>query len=166
MIRLRALEPEDADLLYLTENDPLAFDYGDMLAPFSREILEDYAENYDANPLTAGQLRLVAEDHGEPIGLLDFYEMSFISRNSFVGIIVRESQRGKGYATKILQAGCKYAQKRLGMLSVAARIHTDHEASLKIFHNCGFETCGIMRKWHFSNGSLHDIAILQKLLNQ
>ena len=58
-LHLRALEPSDADFMYEVENDAQAWRYSDTIAPLSRKILRDYALTYDADPFTAGQLRLI-----------------------------------------------------------------------------------------------------------
>lgn len=41
-VRLRALEPEDLELLYRWENDPELWEVGNTLAPYSRYILKEY----------------------------------------------------------------------------------------------------------------------------
>lgn len=60
-VRLRALEPEDVDRLYIWENDRDIWPFGGTRAPLSRHQLWEYATNYDANPFAAGQLRLIIE---------------------------------------------------------------------------------------------------------
>lgn len=60
-VRLRALEPEDVDRLYIWENDRDMWPFGGTRAPLSRHQLWEYATNYDANPFAAGQLRLIIE---------------------------------------------------------------------------------------------------------
>ena len=39
---LRALEPEDLDILYEWENDPELWKYGSTLTPYSKFALRDY----------------------------------------------------------------------------------------------------------------------------
>ena len=41
-VRLRALEPEDLDILYRYENDSSLWEVGTTIAPFSRKQLYDY----------------------------------------------------------------------------------------------------------------------------
>ena len=41
-VRLRALEPEDLELLYRWENNPAWWDVGNTLAPYSRYLLKQY----------------------------------------------------------------------------------------------------------------------------
>lgn len=75
-LRLRALEPEDADMMYEAENDEAAWKYSDYLAPLSRELLHHYALTYDAEPFRSGQLRLIIEKDETPIGILDLMDIS------------------------------------------------------------------------------------------
>ena len=65
-LRLRALEPEDAEMMYEAESDPAAWRYSDYLAPMSREMLREYALTYDADPLRSGQLRLIIGQSSYP----------------------------------------------------------------------------------------------------
>lgn len=65
-VRLRALEPEDVDRLYIWENDRDMWPFGGTRAPLSRHQLWEYATNYDANPFAAGQLRLIIEHATAP----------------------------------------------------------------------------------------------------
>lgn len=65
-VRLRALEPEDVDRLYIWENDRDMWPFGGTSAPLSRHQLWEYATNYDANPFAAGQLRLIIEHATAP----------------------------------------------------------------------------------------------------
>ena len=48
-IRLRALEPEDLEVLYRWENDSTLWEVGNTLAPFSRYALKRYiAESHQS----------------------------------------------------------------------------------------------------------------------
>ena len=44
-VRLRALEPEDLDFLYTTENDTNFWKVSNTQVPFSRFLLKQYIEN-------------------------------------------------------------------------------------------------------------------------
>ena len=44
-VRLRALEPEDLDFLFTTENNTAFWEVSNTQAPFSRFVLKQYLEN-------------------------------------------------------------------------------------------------------------------------
>ena len=44
-LKLRAIEPEDLDLLYRIENDTALWNIGTSNVPYSRYLLHDYVAN-------------------------------------------------------------------------------------------------------------------------
>ena len=44
-VKLRAMEPEDLDLLYSIENDMVLWNVGTTNVPYSRYVLHDYIAN-------------------------------------------------------------------------------------------------------------------------
>ena len=44
-IKLRALEPEDLDVLFAAENDSNHWEFSGTLAPYSRDLLKKYIAN-------------------------------------------------------------------------------------------------------------------------
>ena len=61
-IRLRALEPEDLELLYRWENNPeLLESLGNTMSPYSRYILKEYIRESHRDIFDLKQLRLMIE---------------------------------------------------------------------------------------------------------
>ncbi|MDE5773809.1 MAG: GNAT family N-acetyltransferase [Muribaculaceae bacterium] len=161
-ITLRALEPEDADLMYRAENELTATLQSDSPAPYSRRMLVEYAMTYDADPFRSGQLRLIAVDQeNTPVGILDYYDISARDSHAWVSCLVLPEYRGQNIGKEMIAAGVGYAVNRLGLTSLAAIVHTDNIPSLRVFGYAGFQKIGILEKWHFSNGTLRDVALLQ-----
>ena len=65
-VRLRAVEPEDAELLYEWENDPAVWAVSGTTEPFSREQIQRFIERQASGGdlLRTGQLRLMIEVPG------------------------------------------------------------------------------------------------------
>ena len=61
-VRLRALEPEDLELLYHIENDRQLWDVGTTNVPYSRYVLHDYIANASGNIYNDGEVRLIIEN--------------------------------------------------------------------------------------------------------
>lgn len=71
-IRLRAMEPEDLDLLYHIENDRSVWGVSSTNVPYSRYALHDYVAHAQNDIYTDKQVRLIiTKETGETIGLLD-----------------------------------------------------------------------------------------------
>ena len=73
---LRALEPQDVDYLYRTENDPDFALFGDQHPPYSRFLLNNYIEQAHQSIYQAQQLRLVIHHKmaNTAIGLIDLFD--------------------------------------------------------------------------------------------
>lgn len=163
-IRLRALEPSDADRLYIWENDPEMRLHGSAAAPWSRHQLWEYATNYDADPIRSGQLRLVIErtEGNEAVGCIDLYDIDSRNRHAFVGIMIAREHRQKGYAREAMLQIADYCTCSLGLHSLAATVAADNTPSLKLFASCGFSRRGTLYNWlRIGSGNYADAVILQ-----
>lgn len=148
-LHLRALEPSDADFMYEVENDAQAWRYSDTIAPLSRRILRDYALTYDADPFTAGQLRLIITQEGnnQPVGIVDLYDVSQRHQRAFIGIYICKEFRGKGYADETLGLIEDYAHNNLHLHQLGSKVEEHHSTAEKLFRNRGYELKGILDEW-------------------
>lgn len=148
-LHLRALEPSDADFMYEVENDAEAWRYSDTVAPLSRRLLRDYAMTYDADPFTAGQLRLIITEEGNnrPVGIADLYQVSQRHQRAFVGIYICKNFRGLGYADETLELLEEYALNTLHLHQLGAKVEDNYATSKKIFENRGYELKGQLDEW-------------------
>ena len=65
-IRLRAMEPEDLELICEMENDPQQWDISNFTVPYSRYVMKQYMENSQCDMFSDKQLRMMVvrlEDH-------------------------------------------------------------------------------------------------------
>ena len=60
-LRLRALEPEDLELVYRIENDPTFWRHGSTTVPYSRYTLRQFIADSTGDIFRDGQVRLVIE---------------------------------------------------------------------------------------------------------
>lgn len=167
LIKLRALEPTDLDLLYIWENDTSMWRYGNNITPFSRKLLADYIANYDGDIFKSQQLRfmIVPIDSNTPVGMVDLYDFDAINRRAGVGIIIDTAHQSKGYGQATLSLLCRYCYERLGIHQLYATIATDNEKSIAVFERSKFNTCGKLRSWIRYGEKYADAYILQRLLS-
>lgn len=159
-IKLRAMEPDDVIDVMDCDNRREDWWTGDTLSPRSYHQLREYAENYGADPLAEGQLRLIAENEdSEFIGVADFYELSARHSRGFLGLCVAADKRGQGYGKAILQAMLEYNEQYLGLDTLAARIATANAASIHLFEEAGFRQAGLLPRWHCVGRQAYDIAL-------
>lgn len=161
-IRLRAMEPEDLELLYQIENDREVWNVGVTNVPYSRYVLRTYIAESSGDIYTDRQVRLMVENtKGETIGIADLLQFDPSNQRAEVGIIVCNHQRQKGYASATLKEILDYAHKNLHLHQLYAYVATDNERSLRLFRRFGFESFGVLHDWLFDGNSYHDAVIMQ-----
>ena len=72
-IYLRAVEPEDIDVMYEMENDPLMWDISSFTVPYSRYVLRQYIEGSQSDMFADKQLRLmiIRREDNRILGTID-----------------------------------------------------------------------------------------------
>ena len=151
-VKLRALEPDDADLLYSWENDTSIWDVSNTIAPFSRFQLEEYVINSQQDIFSTKQLRLMVvliepDEKEKPVGTIDLFDFDPLHHRAGVGILIREPYRDKGYALDAMQIFIKYAFATLRLHQLYCNISPQNIFSLKLFEKLGFVNCGIKKEW-------------------
>jgi diamine N-acetyltransferase len=167
-IILRAMEPQDVDLMMIYENDTDIWPVSGTLTPYARYTLELYYKNAVQDIHTAKQLRLAIEkisettERGPTIGYIDLFEFDAQHRRAGVGILIGDkTQRQKGYALEALQLLSRYCFDTLNLHQLYCHIDNDNEPSLRVFAKAGFRACGVMRDWILYSGKFHDVTVMQ-----
>lgn len=165
LTRLRALEAEDVDLLYVWENDPAAWGVSGTLAPFSRHTLRRFLDEQRFDLYAARQLRLVVETlDGRAVGLVDLFEFEPVDLRAGIGILIHGAgDRGRGFASDALDVLCRYARQVLGLHQLWCSVAPDNAASLTLFRRAGFVECGRKREWRRTPDGWADELLLQKI---
>lgn len=166
-IFLRALEPEDFDLIFSIENDEKFWEISTNSAPYSKYILKQYVENSHRDIYEVKQLRLVICKKDEtPVGLIDLFDFEPKHRRAAVGIIVKsKNHRGNGYGGQALELLCKYCFTHLGFHQLYANVGIDNVPSQHLFEKAGFVKSGHKKDWNFVNGKFKDELLYQLIQN-
>jgi len=151
MITLRAVEPDDIDLLYNWENDTDNWKVSNTITPFSKYYLEQYILNTQNDIYTEKQLRLMIElkesNKLHIIGSVDLFEFDPVNKKAGIGILISKEFRNKGFATKVLNILIDYCFKTLDLHQLFCNILEDNNESVKLFANSGFEIVGLKKDW-------------------
>ncbi len=149
-IRLRALEPEDLELLYDWENNESYWAISNTISPFSKYTLKRYLENSHKNIYEAGQLRLMIEHLNDKvtIGTIDIFDFDPFHKRAGLGIlIVNEAYRRKGYASMALTSLISYCFNTLQLHQLYCNILSSNIESMELFKKLGFVQAGIKKEW-------------------
>jgi len=149
-IRLRAIEPEDLELLYEWENNNSYWIISNTVAPFSKYTLKRYIRNSHKSIYETGQLRLMIDliAGKQTIGTIDIFDFDPFHKRAGIGILIaEEEQRRKGYATMSLKCLTDYCFKTLQLHQLWCNILADNHESIELFQKLGFVQIGIKKDW-------------------
>ncbi len=165
-IRLRAVEPEDIELMYRWENDCEVWEVSGTLTPFSHHTLQRFIEEQQFDLWQTRQQRLVIETHeGVAVGLVDLFALDPLHRRAGIGILIAEEEdRRRGYARDAIETLCRYGREMLGLHQLWCNVGSRNIASRALFFGCGFEEVGTMREWLWHPDGWEDQLMLQRIL--
>ncbi len=149
LICLRAVEPEDLEVVFQIENNSALWNIGSSTVPYSRFAIRQYIESNSNDIYADRQLRLMVElkaDH-RVVGCADLTNFDPQHHRAEIGIVVLAGERGTGIGTRILSLLCRYAFDFLHLHQLYAIVPADNEASLKMFTHCGFDTRLLLKEW-------------------
>jgi diamine N-acetyltransferase len=149
-IKLRAVEPEDLELLYEWENNNQYWIISNTVAPFSKYTLKRYIENSHKNIYVTGQLRLMIAHlkSGKTIGTIDIFDFDPFHKRAGLGILIAdESYRQKGYASMALKCLVDYCFGTLLLHQLYCNILSNNRISMDLFIKQGFKEVGVKRDW-------------------
>ena len=165
-LSLRALEPDDLELVYDVENDKTLWVYSNTTSPFSKHTLKKFIENSHLDIIEHKQLRMVIADDKKSYGFIDLYDYDFVNRRVGVGIIIFEKYRSKGIGLSSLQLIEKYLLDHVPIHQLYANILSRNKESISLFEKSGFVNVGLKRDWIFYNNKFNDELLFQKILNK
>lgn len=150
ILRLRAPEPEDVDILYEWENNMDIWYISNTLTPFSKHTLKKFIENSHLDIYEAKQTRFIIElkNENRPIGAIDLFDFDPFHMRAGIGILINSTEdRNKGYATESLQILINYCFIILSLKQLYCNITEDNPESLRLFIKQGFVITGQKKDW-------------------
>lgn len=166
-IHLRALEPEDLELLYSIDGDPSLWCVSAVRQHYSRFALRQYLSSEPSDPFSRGSLRLViALSDGKGIGLVDLTHFSPMDARAEISIALQSNYRGYGYGTQSIIALEQYAacQLRIRMLYAMVADIPAASPSHRLFESVGYRRVACLPSWHNVDGTFADVIVYQKML--
>lgn len=165
-LRLRPLEPIDVDTLYHWENDPEIWNTGNTVAPYSRKLLWEYVDTYEADIFKSRQLRfmIVLAEENVPVGTIDLFEFDPINSRCGIGILIIPPYRGLGIGAEAIELVADYCHIRLSLHQLYCTIASSNTASRNLFSSVGFTSSGLLRSWLRERNTYQDAYFYQKFL--
>ena len=162
-VHLRALEPEDLELLYRIENDQSLWNVSTTNVPYSRYTLHDYIANSSGDIYTDRQVRLMVEnDERCIVGIVDIVNFDPGNRRAELGLIIEEPFRRSGYAMSTIESISDYAVRVLHLNQLYVVVDTDNTPCIQLFRKLCWTESSRLKKWLFDGTAYHDAIVMQK----
>lgn len=168
-ITLRAVEPEDLDILYKWENTTALWIHGNTLAPYSKLVLRQYInDTLSMDIYQSKQLRLMIDsiENNTTVGTIDLYDIDAHNRRAGIGILIDEKYRRNGYASQALTLVADYAFRFLYLHQLYAYIAANNVKSIDLFTKAGYQQIGTLKEWIQRDEALEDVQLFQLLNNR
>ena len=164
-IRLRAIEPEDLDALYIIENDRSLWNVGRTNVPYSRYTLHDYIAHASSDIYTDRQVRLIIESKkGEVMGIADVVSFDPQHLRAELGIVIKSAYRRQGIAKAAMEEMLRYAHGILHLHQVYVIIDEQNTAAQELFNRLAFKESARLSDWLYDGRQYHDAIFLQRIL--
>lgn len=162
-IKLRALEPEDLELLYQWENDSKFWIAGNTRVPYSKFQLKQYIAQISFDIFENKTLRLMMEEKtsGKTVGTVDLFDLDIFHSRIALGLYVAEEFQGKGFAKESTKLVEDYVFNFLKINQLYVQISENNIASRRLFEN-DYELHGMLKNWIKTPGGFENIMTYQK----
>ena len=166
-LKLRAVEPEDLDLMYLIENDSELWPCGQASVPFSHYALRQFIAESTNDFFHDRQLRLVIEKaDGVSVGFVDLQRYDPLHHRAEVGIVVVPEQQRQGLASEALRLLAGYVSSHLGIHQLYALVPEGNVASAALFWKCGYAKTATLRDWLNCTDGWQAVDVFQLIITK
>ncbi|MCR4919706.1 MAG: GNAT family N-acetyltransferase [Prevotella sp.] len=156
-IKLRALEPEDLELLYQIENQPELWRDGITNVPYSRHVLREFILNSTADIYRDGQVRLMVENaQGQVVGMADLVNFSPAHRRAELGLLILPDHRHRGYATATIDRLRSYASQTLYLHQMYSIVDSSNTRCAAMFASLGLKPQARLPQWLYDGHTYRD----------
>jgi len=163
-IKLRAVEPDDLELLYAWENDVTLWDVGNTRQPYSRFALREYIAQCDKTIYETSQLRLMITDKQtlQVVGTVDLFDFDIHNSKIAFGLYVHADFQGRGFARSALRLVEAYVFDFLALNQLYCHIAVSNVASISMFVKENYEQNTVLKQWIRISDKFEDVVVFQR----
>jgi RimJ/RimL family protein N-acetyltransferase len=159
LVRLRALEPADAERAYKWINDREVTRFLMARYPYSMEFEKEFLANASKDN-GFGEVRLAIETRdGIHIGICGLHRGRPEDRHAELGIMIGEKDyQSNGYGTDTVMTLVRFAFEQMNLNKVSLGVFDFNERAQAVYRKCGFVEEGHAREEYYQDGRYCDIV--------
>jgi len=159
LVRLRAIEPDDAELFYKWNADSdMGRNLDFLWPPTSHARVQRFTQEQSLKGLEGDAFHWMIENiDGVTIGSINTHNCNSRYGTFSYGLNIDPDFRRKGYAREAIKLVLRYSFEELRYQKATVTVHSFNEASAKLHESLGFQREGTLRRMLFSEGVFHDL---------
>lgn len=153
-VHLRALKRDDLRFVHSLNNNRRVMRYW-FEEPY--ESFVELEELYLKHIHDQSERRFIVETpDGEPVGLVELVEITYIHRRAEFQIIIAPQYQGEGFSKPATQAALDYAFRVLNLHKIYLVVSTENPIAVSLYEACGFAEEGHLKDEFFVDGAYQD----------
>ena len=159
LVRLRALEPADAERAYKWINDREVAYYLMARYPYSMEFEKEFLTNAArSNEFSDMRLAIETKD-GVHIGMCGLHHGRPEDRHAELGIMIGDKDYwSSGYGTDAVSTVVRFGFEQMNLNKVSLGVFDFNERARAVYRKCGFVEEGRAREEYYQDGRYWDIV--------
>lgn len=157
-IRLRGLEPEDAETFHTWNSDSeMTRNLSFLWPPSSLAGVKIWLDGRIKKRAENDEIHCVIETKsGDFIGMINSHDCDKRTGCFQYGLAIHAEQRRKGYASEAVCMLLRYFFEELRYQKATVMVYSFNEASSQLHERLGFQLEGRLRRMGYTNGRYHD----------
>ncbi|MEV5715183.1 GNAT family protein [Amycolatopsis mediterranei] len=166
LVRLRALEPEDAERIHAFVTDPEVGRWMENGHPLSLAQVRKRCEERAVNTYEKVVLGIEAKAERKLIGVIDLRDAEPEVGEAYLDVYVGDAEyrAGGGYGTEALRLMCRYGFDNMRLHQITLWVVAENEVARHVYRKIGFVEEGRHREAFVGlDGERHDMILMSML---
>ena len=166
LVRLRALEPEDAERIHAFVTDPEVGRWMENEHPLSLAQVRKRCEERAVNASAKVVLGIEAKAERKLIGVIALRDAEPEVGEAYLDIYVGDAEyrQGGGYGAEALRLMCRYGFDNMRLHQITLWVGAENEGARHVYRKVGFVEEGRHRESFVGeNGERHDMILMSML---
>ncbi|HMO95057.1 MAG TPA: GNAT family protein [Tepidiformaceae bacterium] len=160
LVRLRAREDTDLDVMYRWINDWETVQYIASRYPQSRKFEREWLASGDP---AFGEAAFIVEtlEEQRPIGWLGLHRMAPEHREAHLGVAIGEAEyRDGGYGTDLMRTVSRVAFDVMNLNRIELTVYDWNLRAIRVYEKVGYRREGLLRDGMFRAGKWHNLVLM------
>lgn len=164
LVRLRAVEPRDAEPFHRWLNDPDVTSTLGVRYPLSASAEREWVEQAGVASYTNCHFAVETLD-GELLGTCGLFNTALPeNRSAELGIQIGDKARwGQGYGTDTVRTLCRFGFEEMNLHRIELIVFAHHVAARRVYEKVGFVVEAVAREAHWGDGRWYDDVYMSLL---